>query len=444
MINFGASFLGLQSFEWWVIGIGILVCAAAGLIGSFLVLRKMALMGDAISHAVLPGIAIAAWWTGRVSSWPVLVGAAIVGILTPFLVDLLRKTGRLHEDASLGLVFTILFSIGVLIIANMGNKVSIDIDCVLFGEIAMTPFDRIVLSSGLDLGPRAFWTMGVVFILNVAFIAIFYKELKISTFDPILAESMGLKPQLLHYMLLGMVSLTTIAAFESVGAIIVVGMLIAPGAAAYLLTDRLSIMLILAIIVGALCSILGYGLALGLGGKVSIAGSMATAAGILFTLAFLFSPSHGVLTRLWNRRKLSQRLEREHILLALYRKHEKDHAALPLPQLAQILKLPIGRLNSYIRALVRKSLVIAQDNALQLTDSGQQEGIRLLRGHRLWETYLEQQLGLPTDHLHQPADDMEHFITPELQEELASALDHPQTDPSGLPIPEPQTHKTPT
>ncbi|TNE48650.1 MAG: iron ABC transporter [Deltaproteobacteria bacterium] len=432
-LSIASSFLGLQSYEWWVIAIGALVCISSGILGCFLILRKMALMGDAISHSVLPGIAVAAWLTGSLSSFPAILGATVVGLLTPMLIDVLRSTGRIHEDASLGLVFTILFSAGVVMIANMGN-IHLDLDCVLFGEIATTPFDRWIVS-GVDLGPRAFWSLGAVLLLDIGFVVLFYKELKVSTFDPILAASMGLRPRVLHYMLLGMVALTTIAAFESVGAILVVAMLIAPGAAAYLLTDRLAIMLLLSALIGVLCAGLGYGMALAMGGKVSVAGTMSTTAGLLFAGAFLFSPRYGLVSQAWKRVQLSRRLRREHILSTLYRWEEDGGEWMEQSKMCELLQLSLRALRRSGQTLMQKGWLLWEDGRMHLTKTGRKRGQELVRAHRLWEAYLEDKLNYPPDHVHRDADEMEHFLSPELQRQLELSLDSPATDPHGKPIP---------
>ena len=428
------SFLGFQDFEIWIVIIGALACSSAGLIGCFLILRRMALMGDAISHAVLPGIVIAVMITGEISSWPVLFGAGLVGVLTPYLVDSLKSTGRVYEDASIGIVFTMLFSLGVILIANMGN-VHLDVECVLYGEIATAPFDTWILASGQKLGPRAVWILGGVFLLNVAFIVLFFKELKVCTFDPGLAEAMGLHPKRIHYMLLGMVALTTVAAFESVGSIIVVAMLIAPGAAAYLLTDRLGVMLLLSVGVGVLCSVLGFTMASQMGGKISIAGSMATVAGLLFGVAFLFSPRYGVLVRFWRRFRLRRRLIREHILGDLYRALEKGQDWLSENTLFGQREDDAGLQRKVANKLLHKGMILWESGKLRLTPSGQAEAGSLVRAHRLWELYLEQNLGIPADHVHRSADDIEHFLSPEIQAEIEKKLQYPDTDPHGKPIP---------
>lgn len=274
---------------------GALVGAACALVGSFLVLRKMALLGDAVSHAVLPGIVIAFLVTGSRSTLPMLLGAGALGLATVLLVELFNRSRRLREDASIGVVFPALFSIGVILISRYASQVDLDLDCVLYGEIAYVPLDVLVLA-GKVLGPRALWVNGALLLVDLLFVLLLYKELKLSTFDAGLAAALGFSPALLHYLLMGAVSVTVVGAFESVGAILVVAMLVVPPAAAYLLTERLSRMLALAAAFGALSAVAGYGLARWW--DCSIAGAMALTAGLVFLVAFLFSPTHGLIARL--------------------------------------------------------------------------------------------------------------------------------------------------
>lgn len=273
---------------------GSLVAASCALVGTFLVLRKMSLLGDAISHAVLPGIVIAFLVTGSRASLPMLLGAGALGLLTVVLVEMFNRSRRLREDASIGVVFPALFSLGVILISRYAAQVDLDLDCVLYGEIAYAPLDTLVLA-GRELGPRALWVNGSIFLVILAFVLLLYKELKVSTFDAGLAAAIGFSPVLLHYLLMSAVSVTVVGAFESVGAILVVAMLVVPPATAYLLTDRLSRMLALAVALGVASAVGGYGLARWL--DASIAGAMALVAGMLFLAAFLFSPTHGVLAQ---------------------------------------------------------------------------------------------------------------------------------------------------
>lgn len=272
----------------WIILTGTLVASSCGLLGNFLILRKMAMMGDAISHAVLPGIVLAFFFSGSRDTLAMLVGAGILGILTTLIIEFLHKRGKLQADASIGVTFTSLFAIGIILISAFAGQVDLDQDCVLYGEIAYVPIDLWISESGLILGPRAIFISGAVFFLVVLLIFLGYKELYLTTFDPQYAGVVGIKLGLWQALLMGAVSMTTVASFESVGAILVVAFLIAPPATAYLLTHKFKTMLWLTIVVAALTSISGYYLAVVING--SIAGAMATCSGLFFGLAFVFGP----------------------------------------------------------------------------------------------------------------------------------------------------------
>lgn len=289
----------------WIILTGTLAAASCALVGCFLVLRRMAMLGDAISHAVLPGIAIAFLFSGSRAPLPMLVGAGALGVITTFLIETLHRRGKLQQDASIGVTFTWLFAVGVILITLFASQVDLDQECVLYGEIAYVPLDTWVTGAGMNLGPRAIWTLGILLLLNLIFVVLGYKELKITAFDPALATSLGISATVWHYLLMGMVSLTTVGSFESVGAILVVAMLIAPPATAYLLTDRLDRMLCYAVAIGFLSALGGYLLASWLDG--SIAGAMAVVAGIQFALAFFFSPLHGLLPKRLRQRSFNAR-----------------------------------------------------------------------------------------------------------------------------------------
>ena len=222
-----------------------------------------------------------------------LIGAAVFGVFCTFLIELFTKKAKLQSDAAIGLVFTFLFAVGVILISAFAGQVDLDQDCVLYGEIAYVPLDVWITSGGTNLGPLPVWILSVVLLLIVVMIIVGYKGLFLTTFDPAYAAALGISTTFWHYLLMGAVSLTTVVSFESVGAILVVAFLIGPAATSYLLTDRFPIMLLLSAVIGVLTSISGYFLAAWL--DSSIAGAMATMVGVFFTLAFLFSPSQGML-----------------------------------------------------------------------------------------------------------------------------------------------------
>ncbi|WP_301170575.1 metal ABC transporter permease [Brevibacillus nitrificans] len=286
--------------SFWIILTGSLVAASCGFLGCFLILRRMAMLGDAISHAILPGIVLAFLFSGSREILPMLMGAAIIGLITVFIVQMLHQSG-VKSDAAIGVTFTALFSVGVVLVSLYTQQVDLDLDCVLYGEIAYVPWDTWQFG-GMDMGPRALWGVGGVFLFSLLIIGLFFKQFKLCAFDPALAAVIGIPVVLFHYLLMTLVSLTTVAAFESVGAILVVAMLVVPSATAYLLTDRLHIMLFISMAVGVLSAIIGYFFASWL--DSSIAGAMTAVAGLLFFLAFLFSPRHGMISKMVARKKI--------------------------------------------------------------------------------------------------------------------------------------------
>jgi manganese/zinc/iron transport system permease protein len=391
----------------------------------------MAMLGDAISHAVLPGIAIAFLVTKSRNSVFMLIGATVLGLVTAFLVQVLNKSGRVRNDAAIGVTFTSLFAIGVILISQFAHNVDLDLDCVLYGVIEYTPLYTLAVG-GRDFGPQAFWQMLAVLALCLIVIGLFFKELKISAFDPEMATAVGINATLMHYLLMGLVSVTTVGAFEPVGAILVVAMLVVPPATAYLLTDDLKKMLAIGVGCGVLSSALGYLMAQKL--DASTAGAMTVVSGFLFTLAFLFSPRHGLVTKLAAQRKLSLRVAREDALQAL-----PEFNARPLDAigLAAVTRSQIDVTRRALQELRQAQLVSSSDGGFVLTPAGHHAAQELVHRHRVYETYLGN-LGYAEDHLHPAADRAEHFISPQLVETVDAAVGNPLTDPHGKPIPHDQ------
>ncbi len=301
--------------------VAALVAVTCSLPGVFLILRRMAMMSDAISHAILLGIVLAFFVTRDISSPFLIIAAALTGLLTVSMVELLNRTGLVKEDAAIGLVFPLLFSLGVILISRFAGKVHLDTDAVLLGEIAFAPFNRLELF-GYDLGPKALTVMAVILLVNLLFIISFYKELKLATFDAGLAAVLGFSPGIIHYGLMALVSVTAVGAFDAVGSILVVALMIGPPATAYLFCDRLSSMLTASALIGVVVAITGYWLAHFL--DASISGCMATMAGIIFGLTFLFSPGRGLVAM--SLRRVRQRLEFAQTMLVVHLYH---HEGLP-------------------------------------------------------------------------------------------------------------------
>jgi manganese/zinc/iron transport system permease protein len=353
--------------------LAVVVSVACALPGVFLVLRRVALMSDAISHSILLGIVLAFFWVRDLAHPLLVLAAAATGVLTVALVEALHRTRRVKEDAAIALVFPALFSLAVLLIARHAGDVHLDVDVVLLGEIAFSPFRRLEVA-GMDLGPRSLWLMGGILLLNLLALVLFFKELKVSTFDPGLAAALGFSPVLVHYTFMGMVSVTAVGAFDAVGSILVVALMIAPPAAAWLLTDRLPVMVGLSALLAALSAVSGFWIARAL--DASIAGSMAGMTGVAFFLAFLLAPERGVVAGL--RRRARQRMEFARKMLTV---HLLNHEGRPgereenrLEHLQEHLRWsPELARRVVVRAEREGLLVRSRDGFLQLTPLGREE-----------------------------------------------------------------------
>ena len=348
--------------------IAAMVAVACALPGVFLVLRQMAMMSDAISHTVLLGIVLTFFLVGSLESPLLILGAAAMGVVTVSLVELLGRTRLVKQDAAIGLVFPALFSIAVILISRFARGVHLDVDAVLLGELAFAPFDRVELL-GLDL-PRALVVMGAILAVNLAFISLFYKELKLATFDAGLAAALGFAPALIHYGLMALVSVTAVGAFDAVGSILVVALMITPAAAAYLLTDDLRHMLLLSAAIGVASAVAGYWLARAL--DTNIAGAMATMTGVAFLVVYLVAPQRGLVARLLRRNR--QRWEFSQTMLAVHLlQHEGTPAAATesrVDHLWEHLRWEPAFAQQVIRYSERKGTMRADSGRLFLTESG--------------------------------------------------------------------------
>lgn len=304
------------SIDTWIVIVGMLAAVSCALLGNFLVLRKMSMMGDAISHAVLPGLAMAFLITGARTSGTMFIGAAVMGVLTAIFTQWISRVGKVDEGASMGIVFTTLFALGLLLIVQAADQVDLDASCVLYGAIELTPLDVVWRPRLLGYEwavPRAVLVLAPVCGVNLLFVMVLFKELRIASFDAELATTMGINAHVIHYMLMTLVAITTVAAFEAVGSIIVIAMLIVPAATAHLLTDRLHWMVWISALFAALAAVLGHVTAIHFPGWIgldpavvettSTSGMMAVMAGLLFAVVLLVAPQHGILARKFRRRR---------------------------------------------------------------------------------------------------------------------------------------------
>ncbi|NLY37075.1 MAG: metal ABC transporter permease [Tissierellia bacterium] len=355
--------------------IAIIVAIACSLPGVFLVLRRMSMMSDAITHTILLGIVVAFFITESLTSPLLILGAALMGVFTVFLTETLNGTGLVSEDSAIGVVFPLLFSIAIIIISKYAGAVHLDTDSVLLGELAYAPFNRLTLF-GKDMGPKALYSMSVILLLNLVFIVAFFKELKIATFDPALATILGFTPALLHYSLMTLVSITAVGAFESVGSILVIAFMIGPPITAYLMTDDLKRMVMLSALVGSINGVLGYQMAAYF--DVSIAGSMAVMTGLVFFLVFVFAPDKGLVSII--RRRSSQKIEfAQKSLLFHILNHEGDpNEALELGinTICQHVNWEMDFLNKMLSSLKKEEKIFMDGDIIRLTAQGKDYAIK--------------------------------------------------------------------
>ena len=355
-----------------VLLVAIVVSAACAIPGTFLVLRRMAMMSDAISHTVLLGIVLAFFVVADLRSPLLIAGAALVGLVTVVLVEAVSRTGLVREDTAIGLVFPALFSIAVILISSVAGDVHLDSDAVLLGEIAFAPFNRFA-PFGVDLGPVALWVMGAILLINLVCTALFFKELKLATFDSALAAALGFSPTLVHYGLMVLVSITAVGAFDAVGSILVVALMVGPPAAAYLLTDRLPRMLGLGVVIGAASAAGGYWLARLL--DANIAGSMATVVGIAFVLVLFLAPQRGLVATARRRRRQRWTFARQMLLI-----HLATHEGTPTEadesrpdHMQRHMRWPPAFANRVVQTATERGLIVLDNDQLRLTSQGRNE-----------------------------------------------------------------------
>lgn len=345
--------------------IASLVAIACAIPGTFLVLRRMAMISDAISHSILPGLVVGFFITQDLNSPLLILFAAITGVITVILVERIQKTGLVKEDTAIGLVFPALFSIGVILIAKNAADVHLDVDAVLLGELAFAPFDRLSIG-GTDVGPKSMWVIGTILLITIGLLFAFFKELKLSTFDAGLSASLGFSPVVIHYGLMTMSSITIVGSFDAVGAILVVALMIAPAACAYLLTTNLKKMLVLSVCFGIVSAISGYWFANWL--DASIAGSITTMLGLIFFLVYLFAPNKGLIAVIY--REKQQRIEVSLLTFLLHLKNHSEKSERHVNHLNEHINWQKVRSKTVLDLALKNNMILIENKIVSLTEKG--------------------------------------------------------------------------
>ena len=408
----------------------VLLGLSCGLLGSFLVVRKLSLVGDTLSHAVLPGVALGFLWNLNKDPVVIFVGAVIAGLLGTVVVSLIQQTTKLKEDTALGLVLAVFFAVGMCLTSMIqrlptGNKSGLD--KFLFGQAAA-------------LGARDVTLMFWITLVTVLVIVIFYKELLVASFDPGFAQATGLPTRLLHYMVMLLLAFAVVIALQAVGVVLVSAMLITPAAAAYLLTDRLHRMLFLSAAFGVGAGSVGSFLSF-LGNNLPTGPLMVLGASFVFLLAFLFGPRHGLLAKYWRQRSRASRIQRENTLKSIYHVLEgrdfQGGEGVSLRELAERRRETVEEARAQALALRRHGLATLHEegNLMFVTPEGWQMACAMVRNHRLWELYLTHAAQIAADHVHEDAEKIEHVLGEETVRELERRLEYATVDPHGRRIP---------
>ncbi len=391
-----------------------------GVLGCFIVLRNMALIGDALSHAILPGVVVAFVLVGY-SELAFFSGSVLAGLLTAVGITWIQQNVTTKNDAAIGIVFTAMFAIGVIGISNISRNegVHLDLKDFLFGNILGV--------SDTDLYLTAFTTLYVLIS-----VVVFYRYLFATTFQEVIAQTMGISVKYIHYFLMLLLSFAVVASLQTVGVILVVAMLITPASTALLLSNRLEWVLCLSALIGLLASVIGLVGAIIF--ETPPGPAMAVIAFLLYLLAVFFAPAKGLLPRYFQKQKLQRRIQLEDTLKQALRLQQAGN--LNMANLLDRLGFNKSILLKHLQTLKSRGLLLFANNQIELTESGEDSALNLVRAHRLWETYLVQQIGLSEEQIHEDAERYEHLLTEELLDEVDQSLGFPQTDPHGAPIPE--------
>jgi len=429
----------------WMIVASILCGIACALVGNFLVLRKLSLIGDALSHAVLPGIAASFLWFGSRSPWVALLGAGLIGVLSVWLIEVVRGIGRIEESAAIGVVFTALFALGIVMISRV-EHVDLDPSCVLYGNLETIVLETITTPLGEI--PSVVLELGCIGLFNALCTLVFWKWWTLSTFDTTLAKAQGVPVRFLSYLLASMVAMTCVVCFRAVGNILVVAMLIVPSAIAWMLTNRLQSMVFCSLLVAIASSVVGHLLAISLphllGFKSANSAAMvAVVSGCFLVLAIFVGPKQGLIWRWLHQRELLRRILAEDILALLYRHVEAQGSenlsaadqALSIERISSKLQAPSQAILSALSDLAAKRWVSGQGKSWNLTQSGYQQAQVLIRTHRLWEHFLREETGISDPRLHASAESLEHYTSSQLRESLGQFTGGPTVDPHGKQIP---------
>lgn len=393
-----------------------------GIIGAFIVLRNMSLIGDALAHAILPGIVVAFLLVGY-STLGFFVGSVIAGLLAAVGITWIQHNVKTKNDAAIGIVFTSMFSLGVMGISYISNRpsggVHLDLKDFLFGTV-------------LGISNEDIYLTAATMLFTLVSIILLYRHLFITTFQPVIAETMGISVKFIHYFLMLLLSFAVVSSLRTVGVILVVAMLITPASTALLLSNKLKHVIILSGLFGLLSAVLGLFVAIVL--TTTPGPAMCVTATVIYFIAVVFAPEKGMLSKYLNKQNQKQKIEQEDVIKLAVKQKAGQQISLSL--LEDKLKLSSSRLQSHLQVLKQEGLIQLAGSSFTLTVKGKENAESLVRAHRLWETYLVNKTGLGEGQIHEDAERLEHLLPEAMVDEVDKVLGFPTNDPHGSPIPQ--------
>lgn len=405
----------------------ILLSSSSAVVGTFTFLKKKALVGDAVAHSVLPGICLAFILSGTKNPIYLIIGAFVTGWLSLVIIDHISKKSKLKEDTAIALILSVFFGIGILMLTNIqhsGNAAQTGLDSFLFGKAAALVGNDLIV-------------FGIVAVVLIATVILFFKELKLMAFDQDYAEAIGLPVKGLELLLTSLTVLAVVTGIQAVGVVLMAAMLITPAAAARFWTNDTRVMTLLAAILGGFSGLSGA--------FVSYAApAMPTGPWIVMIISalaltsFFVAPKRGIISRGMEQRKLQRMIMDENLLKELFHLGEKDNDLYKGRSVAEIIEeryFPEKTLRKSLNRLKRQGFLSKTNGDWHYTEAGKMKGQRVVKLHRLWELYLSEKMKIAPDHVHEDAETVEHIITPELEERLEKMFDRRATDPHDEQIP---------
>lgn len=403
----------------------ISIAVGASLVGTFTYLRKQALVGDAISHSIFPGVCFAFILSGTKDPVYLIIGAFISGWLSVFLIEWVSKRTKLKPDTAIAFILTFFFGVGTMLmsyIQNSGNGAQSGLNQYLFGKAAAIGNDDV-------------WVFGSIGIALLVLITFFYKTFKLISFNPDFAQSLGVKVRLFEIILSSLTVLSIASGIQAVGVVLMAALLITPATIARQWTHNLKVMLVIAVLVAMASGVFGAYISY-------TAPAMPTGPWIVIVLSsfaiisVFLAPKRGIIARVMKQIRNRKQIRRENMLKAIYHCMEDDHSRrISAARILEKRSFGTNELERGLRELVGKSLLLKRNNVFEFTENGEREAKRVVRLHRLWEMYLTERMNFSEDHIHGTAESIEHIITPELESALEKELGFPKMDPHNKQIP---------